>query len=164
MIKSPSPLPPSLKFFSLPVLLGTWFGCGLMRPAPGTWGSLGALPFAILILSFGGAIGLTFFAIALFIIGLWASKKILTVSGADQDPQMIVIDEVVGQSIALLPALLNPLLLAFILFRFFDATKIWPVSFFDKKVPGALGVMGDDVVAGIMAALTLWGIQYAGFI
>ena len=77
------------------------------------------------------------------------------------DSKMIVIDEVAGQWIALLPAALNPalILIAFILFRFFDILKPWPISFIDKKVPGALGVMGDDIIAGLFAAICVFAVS-----
>lgn len=102
--------------------------------------------------------------IALFPLGLWATKQILAGSGEDHDPQVIVVDEVVGQWIALIPAALSPVsvVLAFGLFRAFDALKPWPVSYFDSKVPGASGVMLDDVAAGFMAALCMLGLNYAG--
>lgn len=157
----PSPLPQGLNFRSPQVLLATWFGCGLMRPAPGTWGSLGGLPFGIALLVLISPFFLALCAIFLFFIGIFVTKAVLTHAGEDSDPQIVVIDEVVGQWIALLPALLNPvsIVLAFILFRIFDALKPWPVSYFDRAVPGAWGVMLDDVAAGVMAALCLWGIQ-----
>ncbi len=95
-------------------------------------------------------------AIAVFIIaiiGLWAAD-LFDKDMDGHDSKMIVIDEVAGQWIALIPAALNPYLIivAFIAFRFFDILKLWPVSFFDKKVKGAAGVMGDDIVAGLYAA------------
>ena len=154
-------IPPRLNFKSPPVILATWFGCGLMRPAPGTWGSVGALPFGIFFLVFGSPVVLALAAIALFFIGIWATRQVLSGSGDDSDPQIVVIDEVVGQWIALIPAALNPvsLLLALILFRVFDVLKPWPVSYFDRKIGGAWGVMLDDVAAGILAALCLWGLQ-----
>ena len=156
---------PNLKFNAPSTLLATWCGCGLMRPGPGTWGSLGALPFGILLLVLGGPVLLGVAALLLFPIGIWSTKQILKGSEEDHDPQIVVVDEVIGQWIALLPALLNPLyiVLAFIFFRAFDVMKPWPVSYFDQKIPGAWGVMMDDVAAGILAALCLLGVRYAGF-
>lgn len=156
---------PNLHFKSPSTLLATWCGCGLMRPGPGTWGSLGALPFGIILLVAGGPVVLGLAALLLFPLGIWATKQVLKGSDTDHDPQIVVVDEVVGQWIALLPALLNPLyiVLAFVFFRGFDVLKPWPVSYFDRKVPGAMGVMLDDVAAGILAALCLLGVRYAGF-
>lgn len=155
---------PNLKFKTPATLLATWCGCGLMRPGPGTWGSLGALPFGIILLVLGGPVLLGAAALVLFPLGIWATKQILKGSEEDHDPQIVVVDEVIGQWLALLPALLNPLyiVLAFIFFRAFDVLKPWPVSYFDQKIPGAWGVMLDDVAAGIMAALCLLGVRYAG--
>jgi len=84
----------------------------------------------------------------------------------EHDSGAIVIDEVAGMWITLLPIAYSPIhiLLAFALFRFFDIVKPWPISWCDKKLPGALGVMADDVVAGIFSALILGGLINAGII
>ena len=151
-------------------LLATWFGCGLAPKAPGTWGSLGAYPFGLALYAFTGLLGFAVGILLVTLIGFWATARFETETQT-HDSKMIVIDEVAGQWIALLPALiltgLNPLhlFLAFPLFRFFDIIKPWPVSFFDKKVSGALGVMGDDIIAGIYAAfcayIIIMGAPYA---
>lgn len=135
------------------VWLASWFGCGFINPAPGTWGSLGAIPFGLIIYALSGVYGLGVAVFLITIVGLWSADKFDKAMDG-HDSKMIVIDEVAGQWIALMPAALNPLLvlIAFIAFRFFDILKPWPVSFFDKKVKGAAGVMGDDIVAGIFAA------------
>lgn len=144
--------------------LATWFGLGFIPKAPGTWGSLGALPFGMIIYAFGGNMALLVGVLLITAIGFWASKKFEAATGI-HDSKMIVIDEVAGMWIALIPAGLDPwlVLLAFALFRVFDITKPWPASYFDKKIKGPLGVMGDDIIAGIFAALCITGIQYAGF-
>ena len=74
--------------------------------------------------------------------------------GADRDRGEIVVDEVAGQLVALIPAMLSPALwvAAFALFRLFDIWKPWPVRLLDRKATGALGIMLDDVAAGLMAA------------
>ena len=139
--------------------LASWFGCGFLNPAPGTWGSLGALPFGILIYALGGQVALLCAAVIITVIGLWAADKFDRDMGG-HDSKMIVIDEVAGQWIALIPAALNPFLIivAFILFRFFDILKPWPIGYIDKNVSGAAGVMFDDVVAGIFAAICVLGV------
>lgn len=154
-------VPPYLNLSHPTTWLASWFGLGFLRPAPGTWGSIGAIPFGLLMMHHGGYITLAIASIILFIIGFFASRYILRQSGSDTDPQIIVVDEVVGQWLALMAATLNPLsiLLSFALFRFFDALKPWPVSFFDQKMPGAWGVMLDDVAAGLMAAIVLFGLH-----
>lgn len=150
------------------VWLATWFGFGFFRPAPGTWGSVGSIPFAIIAFLLAGDRGLLAGIIAISAIGFWASEKFDQATGG-HDNKMIVIDEAAGQWIALFPVLhfagLNPYLIfaAFILFRFFDILKPWPISWFDKSLKGALSVMSDDIVAGLLAAGILWGvIHYAG--
>jgi phosphatidylglycerophosphatase A len=154
---------PQLDYKHPATWIATWFGCGLARPAPGTWGTLGGLPFGILILQFGGWHALLIAAAAAFIAGLWASAKVEKMSGA-HDPSYIVIDEVAGIWVTLLaaPATLPYVGLAFLLFRAFDVVKPWPVSWCDEKLPGAWGVMTDDIVAGIMAGVCIGGIRYAG--
>lgn len=150
------------------IWLATWFGCGFMRPAPGTWGSVGALPFGIILFAATGLIGFITSIIIVTIVGLWASDKFEKITQT-HDNKMIVIDEVAGQWIALLPVFYFTgidslfIALAFGLFRFFDIIKPWPVSYFDRHVDGALGVMADDLVAGAFAALIISGGIYAGF-
>lgn len=134
----------------------TWLYSGYLKPAPGTWGSLAAIPFGIALLytqSYAIIIAATLFV---FILGLWSARLFSEQSGIHDDKR-IVIDEVVGQWIAFIPLTmtqLNPLAIAaaFIAFRFFDILKPWPISFIDKKMPGAYSVMMDDVAAGIFAA------------
>lgn len=149
-------------------LLATWFGSGLINPAPGTWGSLAALPFGVALFHFCGLAGLAIGIIAVTLIGYWAADQFEKETGI-HDGKMVVIDEVAGQWIALLPAFyffgpsLIMIALSFAFFRFFDILKPWPVSYFDQKIENAIGVMGDDVVAGIYAALCITGLFYAGF-
>jgi phosphatidylglycerophosphatase A len=147
------------------ILVATWFGCGLMRPAPGTWGSLGALPFGILMLIFGHWPVLLAASIAATLIGLWAAGHYERLSG-EHDSKQIVIDEVAGMWISLLPAAISgpQVLLAFLLFRGFDIVKPWPVGWADKKLPGAVGVMTDDIFAGIISALILFGLRWYGIL
>lgn len=145
------------------VWLATWFGCGFMKKAPGTWGTAGALPFGVAIMYYGGVYALFMAVLLSFIVGLWAAKEFDAMAGG-HDNSSIVIDEVAGVWIALLPALLTPLYIvaAFILFRFFDILKPWPVGWADKKLGGAWGVMMDDVFAGIMAAILIGGARVYG--
>lgn len=154
---------PHLDFRHPATWVGTWGGCGLLRPAPGTWGTLGALPFGIVILMFGGVPVLIIAAVITFYAGLWASKHIEQMLN-EKDSGLIVIDEAVGVWIAMIPALLTPFSigLAFLLFRLFDIVKPWPISYFDKNFKGPMGVMIDDVIAGIYAAVILIGLRYVG--
>jgi phosphatidylglycerophosphatase A len=141
-------------------MLATWFGCGLMKKAPGTWGTLGAMPFGIGLLYLGGAPLLLACAILLFFVGYVAAHFYEQKTGT-HDSGAIVIDEVVGVWLTLCVAhfSLISFILAFALFRFFDILKPWPIKWADDKIPGAWGVMIDDVIAGIFAAIILIGIQ-----
>jgi phosphatidylglycerophosphatase A len=134
--------------------IASWFGSGFISPAPGTWGSLAAIPFGVLIFAIGGAASLACAALVVSVIGLWAAYR-FDKDMDGHDSKMIVIDEVAGQWIALIPAALNPFLIlfAFLMFRFFDILKPWPISFCDKKISGSPGVMLDDIVAGYLAGL-----------
>jgi phosphatidylglycerophosphatase A len=148
-------------------IIATWFGSGLLPKAPGTWGSLAAIPFAYIISVYTCPYALIFGTVALFFIGIWASDKIEK-SAQIKDPGFIVVDEVVGQWIAMLPlpflnSFLNPdsfylyfaiiAAVAFIAFRIFDIWKPWPVNYVDKNVHGGYGIMLDDVIAGMYALI-----------
>ena len=148
-------------------IVTTWFGSGLLPKAPGTWGSLAAIPFAVIISVYTCPYALLSGIIALFFIGIWASDKIER-SAKMKDPGFIVVDEVVGQWIALLPLpfLYNILYtdsyhlyfaiisaVAFITFRIFDIWKPWPANYADKNIHGGYGIMLDDVIAGMYALI-----------
>tara|TARA_B110000008_G_scaffold88963_1_gene91044 strand:+ start:929 stop:1393 length:465 start_codon:yes stop_codon:yes gene_type:complete len=131
------------------------FGIGYIPFASGTFGSLAGLIIGYLIYLIN--YNLLFLVIPiLFILGIKASDIYQSKTG-EQDSSVIVIDEVVGQLIAMLTVLDNFLLIfvSFLLFRFFDIFKPWPASFFDKKMKNGKGVMLDDVVAGIYTLLIL---------
>jgi len=144
--------------------IATWFGCGLIKGAPGTWGTLGAIPFGFAILFYGNIYILAGFIFIFTLIGLWASDKFEKATGT-HDASAIVIDEVVGLWITLIFAKLSitSFFLSFIFFRVFDITKPWPISWVDKNIKGAKGVMFDDIVAGFAAGLCIWSLHYYGF-
>ena len=146
-------------------IIATWFGSGLLPIAPRTWGSLAAFPFAYIISVNSGPYVLIIGTVALFFIGMQASNNVKK-SARKKDLGFIVVDEVVGQWIALLPLpflynLVDPdffywffvpmAVVAFLAFRIFDIWKPWPINYVDKNVPGGLGIMLDDVIAGIYA-------------
>ncbi len=136
--------------------LATGFGLGLLPKAPGSFGALAALPPAWLLVAAGGK-GLLLAALgAVTLLGLWASWHYMAVVRR-HDPAAIVIDEVAGQWLSLLPAPLDPgaYLAAFLLFRLFDIAKPWPVGWLDRRVQGPIGVVIDDLAAGLYAALAL---------
>lgn len=148
----------------IPQMIGTVVGVGYIRPAPGTWGSLVALPWAWLLHVIGGFPLLVLALVIGFFKGWWATGK-MTAGKDDHDPSEIVVDEVVGQWIALMPisyaawsmdisilAMWPGWIAAFALFRFFDITKLGPIGWADRR-GDPLGVMLDDVIAGIFAAI-----------
>lgn len=151
------------------LLLGTALGAGYFPKAPGTAGSLVAIPLAWWSLSWSDPARLGFWA-ALFLIGVWAAREIDLLTGQG-DSQIIVLDEVVGMGITswiASPAVAD-WIAVFILFRFFDMLKIPPVRQLDrwsKKMAtrdsggasswwGGFGVMADDVLAGFQGLLVM---------
>jgi phosphatidylglycerophosphatase A len=145
---------------ALPRLLATGLGLGLMPKAPGTWGSLLALPIAWGLAPLGIAVSLAG-AIVLTLVGLWAIARTLE-SGDVLDPPEIVIDEVCAQwmVLALLPAEPLAYALGFAFFRLFDITKPWPAGWADRNLHGALGVMADDILAAPHAIAASWGVLW----
>jgi len=144
------------------VLLATWFGSGFLPKAPGTWGSLAALPVAWALHMSVGWIGLALATLILFPIGVWAANGYTARLGGE-DPGPVVIDEVAGQWFTLLPvayfAPYSPDLviygMAFVLFRLADIFKPWPVSWADRAIKGGLGIMFDDILAAVYAGLVV---------
>ncbi len=146
-----------LSFFHPISLISTWFGSGLIKFAPGTWGSLAALPFAWGISSYTGPTGLIIASLIAYGVGIWASGQYSTALGKE-DPGAVVIDEVAGQWLALAFVPLSPVLflISFLIFRFFDIVKVFPANWLDKNVKGGLGIMSDDMVAGLYALITFY--------
>lgn len=151
-----TPLPAGLRFSHPVCLIATGCGIGLLPLAPGTWGSLAALPTAWLITVLAGPWALLAASLVAFALGVWASGQYARTSGV-KDSQSIVIDEIAGQWLALLAAPLDPLayLGAFVMFRLCDIAKPWPANWADRNVPGGLGVMLDDVIAGAYALMVV---------
>ncbi len=142
---------------NLATLLATWFHIGHLPKAPGTYGSIAALPFAWVLMTLGGPWLLLLATIVVFTLGLWAAKRYMAEVGG-HDPGAVVIDEVAGQWLTLLaaPLSLPAFLLGFVAFRFFDIFKPWPISWLDRHVLGAFGVMIDDVVAALYAGIVVF--------
>jgi phosphatidylglycerophosphatase A len=140
-------------------LIGTWFGCGYAPQAPGTAGSLAAIAIAWVLHTYAGvsAIGMAWLSVALLLPGIWAADVVAREIGR-KDPPMVVVDEVVGQWMTLAGATtLNwkSWLLAFALFRLFDIWKPPPVRQLEH-LPGGLGIVADDAMAGVYGALVLF--------
>lgn len=136
--------------------IATWFGAGNLPGAPGTWGSLAALPCAVVIVLVGGQWLLALAVLIAFVAGVWASARVAEWHRM-RDPGFIVIDEVAGQWLALLPVAFDwrfyPV--AFVLFRFADITKPWPANVLERA-PGGVGIMADDIAAGVYAGILTW--------
>ena len=149
-------IPATLPFWHPAFLLATWFGSGLLPKIPGTWGSAAALPFAWAIMWLGGPWALFIGAAVAFAVGIWAAGMYSKHSGV-KDAGPIVIDEVAGQWLTLIPAGLDPVLylVGFFLFRVADILKPWPANWADRALDGGLGVMLDDIFAGIYAGIGL---------
>jgi phosphatidylglycerophosphatase A len=137
------------------MLIATGFYSGYLPRAPGTWGSLVGLLLFLLLHTLNVPVYLAVTA-GLFVLGSFVAgeaEKILDT----RDPGVVVIDEIVGILITMIAVPVTPLtlLLGFILFRIFDVLKPFPVNFFDKKFHGGLGIMLDDVMAGIYSLIIL---------
>lgn len=147
-------------------VLATWFGTGFLPVAPGTWGSLFAIPFVEAAFRAGGLAGLAGFALAASAAGIPAAGAVARLR-RQGDPSAVVIDEVAGQAIALLPVYAftrgGPAVrfwilvaVAFFLFRVVDVVKPGLVGK-AERLPGGLGVMADDLLGGALVALLLAG-------
>tara|TARA_Y100000992_G_C21103635_1_gene413855 strand:- start:242 stop:718 length:477 start_codon:yes stop_codon:yes gene_type:complete len=147
--------------------IATFFYVGFLRPAPGTWGSIAGIISAYTFLQITNFLAFCFLLIFSILIGFWTTKKYIEQNPEKSDPSEVVIDEVIGQWIAILPVgyifqleqantenLWIFWLWAFVSFRFFDIVKLGLVGWADK-LGGALGVILDDILAGIAAAITL---------
>lgn len=159
--------------------LGIGLGSGLPRRAPGTWGTVGGFIVAIPLMSLGFV---PFLIITLLscLIGIWICGRTSKLMQTHDDPH-IVWDEWAGIWITLLPfsymsvttdtfwqdisqsLSIIALILAFILFRFFDIIKPPPIGWADKRVAGGLGIMLDDIIAGVMAA-AVWLVVMLGIL
>ena len=170
------PLPANANMLDCVVYwLGLGLGSGLPRRAPGTWGTVGGLIVAIPLLSLG-FVPFLIITILSCVIGSWICGRTSELMGGHDNPH-IVWDEWAGIWLTLLPlsymgiadgnfwqniaqiSSIVAIIIAFILFRFFDIIKPPPIGWADKKVAGGLGIMLDDIIAGVMAA-AVWIIIY----
>jgi len=157
---------PAINFKSMSIyerfiaFCGVGFGSGLIPKAPGTFGSA----FALLFVPIWLAIGLSASVMVIIImslIGIYICDKTAELMGVHDDGR-IVWDEFAGQSITFLPVLYLGqmnwlwLLIGFALFRLFDVWKPWPIRVVDRQVGGGFGIMLDDIIAGLWAALCIW--------
>lgn len=151
------------------VVWASGLGLGYLPKAPGTWGSLGALLVWWFWLADLSVLLQLAVATVYFFSGWWCSSWV-TQRFQVEDASEIVADEVVGMwlALALLPQVWWLAALAFVLFRLFDIAKPGPIGWLDREVKGGLGVMLDDVLAGIVTGIvlyvTFWGLQSAGVV
>jgi len=142
-------------------VLATWFGCGMSPTAPGTVGTLGAVPLYLLVAQ-GGRAAVAATALLVTGLGIWASSVVID-EKREADPQVVVIDEVAGLLVTMIAVVRfswTSLIVGFIAFRLFDIVKPWPARQLER-LPGAWGVVFDDLGAGSLAALTLMVLQTA---
>ena len=145
---------------SIAKLIATWFGLGLIPVAPGTWGSLGGLAVAwVLVLKAGWPPwSLAVLAVAMTAPGIWAADRTANEAGK-KDPGIVVVDEVLGQWLTLAAmsaaAPVRQWVLAFALFRIFDIWKPFPVRKLES-LAGGTGIVADDLGAGVYGALVLF--------
>lgn len=137
------------------LLLSIWFGTGLLPGIPGTFGTAGAIPLYLLI-DFLGARHQVLFVLIIIIGAIWSAHRSHNILGR-VDPGEIVIDEVAGflLTVIFIPFTWLTLIAGFFLFRFFDILKPPPVKTIEKKVKGGLGIVLDDLLAGVYAHLSL---------
>ncbi len=139
--------------------IATWFGCGLVPKAPGTAGTLGAVPLYLMAIRCGRT-GVAFTAIAVALVGVWAASVVAR-ELHKKDPQLVVIDEVAGLLVTMLPVTVptwRSVAIGFVLFRVLDVVKPWPVRRLES-LPAGWGIVLDDVAAGALGALIMIGLQ-----
>lgn len=136
-------------------LLAVGFGSGLAPKAPGTFGTLAAIPLYLL-LSMLAPLPYALMVLLLTFVGFYICGKAAEEVGVHDHPA-IVWDEFIGFFITMfmVPVSWQSIVLGFILFRFFDIAKPWPISFVDKKVSGGFGIMIDDVIAGLFSLIIM---------
>tara|TARA_B100000768_G_C11186616_1_gene335366 strand:+ start:220 stop:708 length:489 start_codon:yes stop_codon:yes gene_type:complete len=141
--------------------IGLGFGSGLAPIAPGTFGTLAAIPIYLLMQNLSLVTYLILTLVG-FTLGVWICEQSAEWLGRE-DPGAVVWDEIVGYLITMIAAPTGWLwiLTGFVLFRFFDIVKPWPISIADKEIHGGLGIMVDDVIAGIFACIL---IQFAYYL
>ncbi|MGE5152731.1 MAG: phosphatidylglycerophosphatase A [Bdellovibrio bacteriovorus] len=149
-------LPPGFNPRRLHHWIAFGLGSGLVPWAPGTFGTLAAVPLYWLLSPLALVLYLSLVAV-LFVLGVWACGRTARDLGGE-DPGAIVWDEVVGYLAAMTaaPAGWPWMLAGFLLFRLLDISKPWPIRWLDQHLKGGLGIMLDDLAAGALTAVILW--------
>lgn len=142
-------------------VIATWFGCGLVPMAPGTVGALGAIPLYWLVIR-GGRPGVGAAAVVVTLAGIWAASIVARQLGR-KDPQVVVVDEVAGMLVTMLPVpqlSWRAVAVGFVVFRVLDITKPWPIRELEK-LPAGWGIVLDDVAAGVVGAVVMTAVEAA---
>ncbi|MGX5915074.1 phosphatidylglycerophosphatase A family protein [Aliidiomarina sp. Khilg15.8] len=144
--------------------LGLGFGSGLAPKAPGTMGTVAAIPIVVLVALLGDVTFAVLTAVAC-VVGIYICGATAKAMG-EHDHPAIVWDEIAGYMVAMLAVPVNwqTLLVAFLLFRVFDVLKPWPISWLDKRVHGGLGIMIDDVIAGLATLVIMHALLAQGWL
>ncbi len=140
------------------------FGAGFAKKAPGTVGTVMGIP-VYLLTSAGGFPVFVVLTLIFSLLGIYICGETAKALGVHDHPG-IVWDEIVGFMVTMLfvPFSWSAVLVGFILFRFFDIIKPWPISYIDRHVSGGLGIMLDDLLAGLFSALLLSWIYSSGWL
>jgi phosphatidylglycerophosphatase A len=143
-------------------VLALWFGCGKVPYAPGTAGTLGAIPLYLLVRPHG-LVAVAAAAAAVTAIGVWSAGVVARQEGK-KDPQIVVIDEVAGFLVTQLgaPAGWKGVAAGFVVFRVLDQWKPFPARLAEERLPGGWGIVMDDVLAGAWGALALYAARSLG--
>ncbi|WP_372760078.1 phosphatidylglycerophosphatase A [Pseudoalteromonas sp.] len=143
---------------------GLGFGTGLAPKAPGTFGTLAALPLIFITMHYPLWLQIVF-AVVISVFGMWACGKTADDLGVHDHPA-IVWDEVAGFYITMIGAALSwqTLLVGFLLFRFFDIAKPGPIRVLDKRAHGGFGIMIDDILAGVFSLICLQALIKVGLL
>ncbi len=145
--------------------LALGFGSGLLRPAPGTWGTAMGCVLLLLVEPLVSTQTWTFglLCLAMTLIGVFLCGRTTTDIGL-ADHGAIVWDEIVGMFVTMLfvPFSLTALCFGFLFFRVFDILKPWPIGWLDERIHGGIGIMLDDLVAALYAGLVLLVLLYFG--
>jgi phosphatidylglycerophosphatase A len=141
------------------IVVATWFGCGYFPWGPGTAASVAAVGIAAALHRYGHAGRITLLVLVgvLVVPAIWAASEAARAM-QEEDPKQVVVDEVLGQWVTLLGASAlswRSFALALVLFRLFDIWKPWPVRNFEK-LPEGVGIIADDLAAGVYGALILY--------
>ncbi|RUO28071.1 phosphatidylglycerophosphatase A [Aliidiomarina sedimenti] len=144
--------------------LSLGFGSGLFPKAPGTMGTVAAIP-VVWLASYLGTTGFIIATVVAFLVGIYLCGYTAKAMGEHDHPS-IVWDEIAGYMVAMIavPVSVSTLLLAFILFRIFDILKPWPIRYLDRHMHGGLGIMVDDILAGLASLAIIHAVLAMGWL